>query len=286
MLAAVLIVSSAEAQEADYQVRAIAAVVFRDGTIYVTYVLDVNSSAPSVSLPLLVENPNGIFATDERSLPISLQVAGRDVTLNTLGATAVQLEYGTTALSKKEGAVWTILLDLPYAVNVTLPEGATIVYLNEIPDLIEPGTRLVLHLAAGPWEISYTLPFPTATTTTTGTGTQTTTQPVVTPPPSIFAEPTVPLVAGAAAAAIIVPLGVLLWRRRAARTEELGPLREEDKRIMAFVQERGGRVMEAELRQRFLLPKTTMWRTVRRLERAGLIRVRKVGLQNELELVK
>jgi uncharacterized membrane protein len=276
----------AGAQEPDYQVQEVSASVLRDGSIYVTYVLDVNSSAPSISLPLLVESPDGIFATDERNLPVSLQVIGGNVTLNTLGATSVQLEYGTTALSSKQGAVWTIVLDLPYAVNVSLPEGATIVYLNDIPELIEPGTRLVMHLAAGPWEISYTLPFPTATTTPTASGTQTTTQPVVTPPPALFSGATLPLLAGAVAAAVAVPVGALVWRRRASRGEELGPIREEDKRIMAFVHERGGRVMEAELRQRFLLPKTTMWRTVRRLERAGLIRVRKVGLQNELELVK
>lgn len=37
-------------------------------------------------------------------------------------------------------------------------------------------------------------------------------------------------------------------------------LRQEDKDIVAFISEKGGRVFESEIRKKFLLPRTTMWR--------------------------
>ncbi len=48
-------------------------------------------------------------------------------------------------------------------------------------------------------------------------------------------------------------------------------LRQEDKDIVAFVSEKGGQVFESELRKKFLLPRTTMWRAVKRLEREGVV---------------
>ncbi|MEM1885571.1 MAG: hypothetical protein QXZ24_08190 [Candidatus Jordarchaeales archaeon] len=43
--------------------------------------------------------------------------------------------------------------------------------------------------------------------------------------------------------------------------------------------------MEAELRKAFPnIPRTTMWRLIKKLEKKGILRVRKVGLQNVVEL--
>jgi uncharacterized protein YcaQ len=57
-------------------------------------------------------------------------------------------------------------------------------------------------------------------------------------------------------------------------------LRPDDKEVLRFLAEVGGEAFEAELRSRFNLPKTSMWRTVRRLQREGLVGVKKVGGQN------
>ncbi len=63
-------------------------------------------------------------------------------------------------------------------------------------------------------------------------------------------------------------------------------LRQEDKEIIAFISEKGGRVFESELRKKFLLPRTTTWRAVKRLEREGVVEIEKVDQQNLIKLQK
>ncbi len=61
-------------------------------------------------------------------------------------------------------------------------------------------------------------------------------------------------------------------------------LRDDDKEILAFLQSNGGQAFESELRKKFLQPKTTMWRAIRRLERQEIIEVIKKDMQNLIKL--
>jgi len=63
-------------------------------------------------------------------------------------------------------------------------------------------------------------------------------------------------------------------------------LREDDKEIVKFISNNGGQVLESELRKKFLQPRTTMWRAVKRLERNGVIEIEKKDLQNLVKLRK
>lgn len=63
-------------------------------------------------------------------------------------------------------------------------------------------------------------------------------------------------------------------------------LRQDDKDIVAFISEKGGQVFESELRKKFLMPRTTMWRAVKRLEREDIIEIEKVDQQNLIKLRK
>lgn len=63
-------------------------------------------------------------------------------------------------------------------------------------------------------------------------------------------------------------------------------LRQDDKNIVAFISEKGGQVYESELRKKFLMPRTTMWRAVKRLEREEIIKIEKVDQQNLIKLRK
>ncbi len=63
-------------------------------------------------------------------------------------------------------------------------------------------------------------------------------------------------------------------------------LRQEDKDIVTFISENGGQVYESELRKKFLLPRTTTWRAVKRLEREGIVEIEKVDQQNLIKLRK
>ncbi len=63
-------------------------------------------------------------------------------------------------------------------------------------------------------------------------------------------------------------------------------LRQEDKDIVTYISENGGQVYESELRKKFLLPRTTTWRAVKRLEREGIVEIEKVDQQNLIKLRK
>ena len=61
-------------------------------------------------------------------------------------------------------------------------------------------------------------------------------------------------------------------------------VREDDKEIIKFIHENGGEALESELRKKFLQPRTTMWRAVKRLERQGKIEISKKDQQNLVKL--
>lgn len=61
-------------------------------------------------------------------------------------------------------------------------------------------------------------------------------------------------------------------------------LRPEDQQVLQFLAEKEGAAFESEIRGKFLLPKTTIWRLVKRLEREELVEIRKAGGQNLIKL--
>ena len=85
--------------------------------------------------------------------------------------------------------------------------------------------------------------------------------------------------------------GFIAMKRRAPKAEKIlkehFDLRPEDREVIRFIAERGGKVLEAEIRERFQeIPRTTLWRLVRRLERMEIVTIKKIGLQNQIELKK
>lgn len=66
--------------------------------------------------------------------------------------------------------------------------------------------------------------------------------------------------------------------------QEKPHLRAEDRGVLEFLADREGAVFESEIRTKFELPKTTVWRLVKRLEREDLIEIRKSGGQNLIKL--
>jgi uncharacterized membrane protein len=87
---------------------------------------------------------------------------------------------------------------------------------------------------------------------------------------------------------IAVIAAYLIWKYpiKSLRSRgKMGELTEEEAEIIKFLKERGGKALEVELRERFPnIPRTTLWRMVRRLESKGIVKVKKVGLQNMIEL--
>ena len=69
-------------------------------------------------------------------------------------------------------------------------------------------------------------------------------------------------------------------------TQSEQEMREDDKKLVAFLVQNGGQAFEKDLRKKFLLPRTTMWRAVKRLERQDIIEIEKKDFQNLVKLKK
>ncbi|NIN53552.1 MAG: hypothetical protein GTN80_10615 [Nitrososphaeria archaeon] len=80
----------------------------------------------------------------------------------------------------------------------------------------------------------------------------------------------------------------ILKRRKKLRLQDIFErhpnLNSDERDVIYHIYQKGGRVWESEVRRIFDLPKTSVWRLARRLEGMGIITVKKVGLQNRLEL--
>ncbi len=296
--------SSAFAQET-YATTSLEILVFRDGVVRFTHKMQVNETLPALTVSLLTTSVGNILAVDQEGKALSFEVKTNNLTVNTLGATRVTVEYETSEATSKEGRLWSFRFTTPWPAKLTLPEQAVILFINELPlSVASKEGRTILTLEPGSWQIDYMLPLttppqttnppstqePPKTTTTTSTPT---TQPPQTPqppskPPEVATALPIPVEAlGGVLAVVVTLIGVVSWwRRRTSLGKAAVNLRPEDRAVLEYIQSRGGRILEAELRQKFILPKTSGWRLVRRLERMGYVKVTKIGLQNEIELVK
>jgi hypothetical protein len=66
--------------------------------------------------------------------------------------------------------------------------------------------------------------------------------------------------------------------------QEKPHLRPEDRQVLNYLVEKEGAAFESEIRSKFQLPKTTIWRLVKRLEREEVVEIRKASGQNLIKL--
>ena len=271
------------AAQEDYQVVLLEISVYTDGVAHVSCAASVNSTVPSVSLALLGAAAN-ILVTDEKGQILRYDLTSKNIMIYTLGASRVSLEYDTSAITSKEGPVWTVKLNLVSQGKVILPHEASVIYLSEKPVSIEAQNgRPALTLSKGVWEISYIIPVRTTTSTTerSVTGTETTSTTSASLPvtwPSLIPS----VIAVALVTALLSALRLLLRRRPSLLSEQIS---QADNEVLDLIRSKGGRIFESELRDLLGIPKTSAWRRVKKLEKLGLLRTRKVGSQNEVELV-
>jgi uncharacterized membrane protein len=257
--------------------------VYSDGYTNVEQTFSTDPKASSVQVILLSQAVSDLVATDQNGSPLSYSFSGKsNVTVYTLGATEVNVGYSTDNLTAKSGTVWTLTFSASYNSTVILPQYSTIVSVSGTPYSIgQTNNSPEMTLSPGEWKVSYGVSVG-GTTTSTGTTSTGTGQPAGSGGSSTAqaAELGAGVVVMIAAA-----LGYIWWRRR-----RLGPisgdLRPDDVQVLNFIQEKGGKVLEPEIRMKFALPKTSAWRQIKRLERLGYVKVTKIGSQNQIELLR
>lgn len=256
--------------------------VYPGGYVGVDQTMGMDPKASSVQVPLLASAVSGLVATDQNGSPLSYGFSGSggNITVYTLGATEVNLHYDTDNLTSKSGSVWTLAFTTSYNSTVVLPQDSTLGFVSGTPYSINQTDQYPeMTLSPGTWRIDYGVPFDT----TGSTATTSTVPPSTTPGTSSGSQDW--WLAGGAAAVAVAVLAYFWWRSRG-----IGPvsrdLRPDDLQVLHFIREKGGKVLEPEIRTKFALPKTTAWRQIKRLERLGYVRVVKIGSQNQIELLR
>lgn len=256
---AVAALAAALATPAAAQLRAAEVSVYPDGTAHVWASAGADPlRAGPLELDLMARQIDNFVAVGEGGFLLESEVAGGTARIDAFGSPSVEVEYDAHDLVSKEGRVWTFAADAPGGLALLLPEGAAIVGMAGLPeglDVRDGRTRVLLP--AGPAEVSYIVG------------------------PALPAPDLLPYYAGGAAAAAAAALAVLLLKRRSRAGEQM---RDDDRNLIRFISENGGSAMESDLRKKFLLPRTTMWRAVKRLERQGLVTVEKQDSQNLVRL--
>lgn len=262
-------------------------IIFQDGSTHVSSLIEVDPLEPDFTVNLFGNSIDNLVAVAENDFLLSTEITGSTVLVETFGSSIISLDYDTHDLVSKEGRIWTFSIEAPSDYTLLVPQNSIIVGISALPqnmELINGQTKLSFQ--NGPNEINYILGTPTS---------------------SSISEPldnSLIFIGGAIASAVII--GAIFLRKfqrtskkietTQTKTEsietpdpetifQLRPnLREDDKEIINFIFNNGGQALESELRKKFLQPRTTMWRAVKRLERQGIIEIVKKDLQNLIKL--
>ena len=290
--------------------------LYSDGSTHIAAHLDVDPLEPDFEVNLFGPSVDNFVAVGENGFYLSSEIVGDKVTIDTFGSSSITIDYDIHDLISKEGRVWTFSLDSPTDYSLLMPPNSILVGMSALPSNMElENDQTKLELSSGLSEINYIFDTTTPPTTTPPTTTpesstpESSTPESSTPESSTFDTSTLALIgapiAAAVAGAIIIikrkqtkSLAVLqteVTSKSKTKSDSLNTetifslrpeMREDDKEIIKFIFENGGQALESDLRKKFLQPRTTMWRAVKRLERQGVIEISKKDLQNLVKLKK
>ena len=269
-------------------------ILYQDGSAHVSMEVTVDPLEPDHRVEFFGPSVDNFVAVGENEFLLSHGgVVGNSVVVDTLGSSLIHVDYDIHDLISKEGRVWTFMLDSPTDYSLLMPANSVIVGMSILPsNMVIDGDQTRLELDSGLSEINYILGTPDA-------------EPVIDNPPTDFTAVLLGVPIVAAASVIIVAIKkrkaggmqpapesgpAVISAKPPADVEEIIALvpdmREDDKDIVRFISKNGGEALESDLRKRFLQPRTTMWRAVKRLERQGIIETTKKDSLNLVRLKK
>jgi len=264
-----------------------------DGSTHVFSQIDVDSS--NFELSLFGSSIDNFIAIGESGSSLSGDIIDDKVIVDTLGSSSITVDYDIHDLISKEGRVWTFSFDSPSNYSLLMPKNSVIIGMSVLPNNMEQiDEQIKLELFSGPAQIDYNYGIIPESSTTNQ-------------PEYKLDFMTAGLIIGPIIAASIGAAILIKKKQSKSSTQvyvaesyekqsdsksldtdtifNLRPtMREDDKEIVKFISENGGKVFESELRKKFLQPRTTMWRAVKRLERLGIVEIYKKDLLNVVKL--
>ncbi|WP_069807859.1 helix-turn-helix transcriptional regulator [Vulcanisaeta thermophila] len=261
-----------------------------------TVIMNITVTQPTailnVSLPITPLGP--VTVTNASGYPVPSLLVDNHLLIPVFGNGSFTIKY-TPVVNVLPNGLLSINISSKYPVNLYVSN----VLLSSIPiNLITNFTKvsngLIIQLAPGNYTIEFTPEIPTAPRVTTTTTVTNTTSPPTTAPSTVKVtkgtEPgivvyIIPIVIVAVAALLIY---LLLTRRRSGAPEPVvvEGLNPTDREVLKAIIEMGGDVYQADLQRRLNMPKATLWRSIRRLETAGYVRVIREGKYNRIKLLK
>lgn len=272
--------------------------IYSDGSTHISSQIQVDSFSPDYEIDLFGPSVDNFVAVGENGFLLTSEIVDNKAIVDTFGSSSITIDYDIHDLISKEGRIWTFSFDSPSDYSLLMPSNSIIVGMSAIPKNMEiTDEQTMLELSSGETEINYILGTP-----------QTPVDPTTPPKPTPTEDYTIPIIIGGIAAAGIGGASIMIKKNKTKsssiqteikeekpKNESVDPqrifdyvpdMREDDKKIVRFISENGGQVFESELRKKFLQPRTTMWRAVKRLERLGVIEINKKDMQNLVILKK
>jgi uncharacterized membrane protein len=255
--------------------------VYRDGLVHVKQKLSVDELSPQATLTLLSDHVENLAVLDGQQLAVDYQLTDNQLAIYSLGATDLTIDYDVNTFTSKQNEIWTLLLNNPYSVHVSFPTNSSIIYLSNTPTAIDTATN-ELSLGSGQWEISYILPLVAPDESSL----------IPTDSSQSWMVPLAYLIAVIVIVVFAIAAVLFMVKRKRKpnikKTLNANPqLMKDDQAVLEFLAEKDGKAFEAEIRQRFPdMPRTSLWRLIKRLEKLEIVEVKKIGLENQVILKK
>ena len=291
----VLVALSAPIQQSFGSSRTLDFTIYPDGSTHVFYELDVDPLELEITVELFGETIENITIIDEDGFLLSNEINHNLAVIETFGASHISIDYDTQDLVSKTGKIWAFAIDAPVQYSLLTPKDSVIIEMSNFPLSMQvENEQSHLTLPPGQANISYYI-----STLASAQSIQPTQEDSATDNSSILYFGVIAAVAIVAAIIIIkrkssrVEPSITIQKDEQPKPQSLDPeeifkakqdLREDDKEIINFISANGGQAYESELRKKFLQPRTTMWRAVKRLERQGIVEVEKKDEQNIVKL--
>ena len=136
-------------------------VIYSDGTVKVDFLAETDPTEVRIDFKLYGSQYSNLIARDDEGLPLVIVATGTNVTVNSLGAFEVNIQYLTSTLTVKDGALWTLNVSSLAPTRITLPSGAAILGLGDIPTNIGTSDgKQYLDFDSGALSVSYILGLP------------------------------------------------------------------------------------------------------------------------------
>src|SRR3989304_1337109 len=267
-------------------IRTLELIVYPDGTTHISSEISADPLEPDFAVKLFGTIIDNFVAQDENGFLLSANIEEDSALVETLGSSTISVNYDIQDLVSKEGRIWSFKIDSPVEYSLLMPSNIVIVGMSTYPlNMQMINERSQLLLPSGPVEINYFFGVSQIPQTPT-------------PNPEQNSDNSIYFIGGGIAAAGAIA-AVFMKRSKGTTIKkitetivkqeqiteksldvetifELRPeLRDDDKQLVSFISANGGQAYESELRKKFLQPRTTMWRAVKRLERYGIVEIDK-----------